>query len=123
MTIVFALLGLCVGVILGIMFPGFVPSQFTTYLAVGLVAAIDTVLGGLNAYTKKEFSFKIFASGFFFNSLAAVLLTYIGKLLSIDLYLAAVVVFGMRIFQNIAELRRILLKFSTKSVNLNIMKS
>jgi small basic protein len=52
----------------------------------------------------------VFFSGFLINSLVAALLGYLGDQLGIDLYLAAVVVFGSRMYQNIAIIRRVLLK-------------
>ncbi|AEJ43153.1 protein of unknown function DUF1290 [Alicyclobacillus acidocaldarius subsp. acidocaldarius Tc-4-1] len=38
--------------------------------------------------------------------MVAALLAYIGNQLGVDLYLAAVVAFGVRLFQNIAVIRR-----------------
>ncbi len=115
MTAVFSILGLAVGIVLGLFFPMYIPPEYTTYVAVALLAAIDSLLGALHAQAKQTFQFNIFVTGFFFNMLMAVVLTYFGNLLSLDLYLAAVVVFGTRIFQNIAGLRRILLNWNSKT--------
>ncbi len=120
MTAILLMVGLGAGIILGLIFPGFIPPQFTTYVAVGLLAGVDTLLGGLNAYTKGQFRWKIFLSGFIFNTILAALLTWFGNLLSLDLYLAAVVVFGARIFHNLAELRRMLLHSSQKNDKLDV---
>ncbi len=120
MTVILLMVGLGAGVILGLIFPGFIPAQFTTYVAVGLLAGVDTLLGGLSAYTKGQFRWNIFLSGFIFNTILAVLLTWFGNLLSLDLYLAAVVVFGTRIFHNLAELRRMLLHSSQKNDKLDV---
>ena len=51
----------------------------------------------------------MFLSGLLLNSLAAGALTYLGDRLGVDLYLAAIVAFGVRIFDNIAVIRRHLL--------------
>ena len=103
MTAVFSVLGLVVGIVLGLFFPMYIPPAYTTYVAVALLAALDSLLGALHAQAKQTFRFNIFVTGFFFNMLMAVVFTYFGNLLSLDLYLAAVVVFGTRIFQNIAQ--------------------
>jgi hypothetical protein len=47
---------------------------------------------------------------FFSNALLAAGLAFVGERLGIDLYLAAVVAFGVRLFQNLAIIRRHLLK-------------
>ena len=43
------------------------------------------------------------------NALLAAGLAYIGERLGIDLYYVALIAFGMRIFQNLAIIRRALL--------------
>jgi small basic protein len=49
---------------------------------------------------------RIFISGFITNAVVAVLLTFLGDRLGLDLYLVALVTFGPRIFQNLALIRR-----------------
>ena len=49
---------------------------------------------------------RIFLSGFVTNTLVAVALTFVGDRLGIDLYLVALFAFGLRIFQNVALIRR-----------------
>lgn len=105
----YALIGLLIGIAVGMLFPGNIPETYSTYVAVGLLAALDSVLGGINASLRRRFKPRIFLSGFFGNAAIAVFLTYVGQRLDIDLYLAAVVVFGTRLFQNFAEIRRELL--------------
>jgi len=51
----------------------------------------------------------VFSSGFFFNTLLAAGLAFLGERIGVDLYLAAVIVFGTRLFNNLATIRRILL--------------
>ena len=48
----------------------------------------------------------IFISGFITNAIVAVLLTFIGDRLGLDLYLVALINFGFRIFNNVALIRR-----------------
>jgi len=52
----------------------------------------------------------IFITGFVTNALLAAGLAYLGDRLGVELYLAAVIVFGVRLFQNLAIIRRYLLK-------------
>lgn len=111
MPLVFSALGVAIGVAAALLYPGFIPDAYTTYVAVALLAALDTVVGGINASAHRRFRLGVFVTGFFINTALAAFLTWVGELLSIDLYLAAVVVFGARIFQNFAELRRSILKY------------
>lgn len=101
--------GLVIGLVIGCFLPWHVPSQYSLYMATGLLAALDSALGGMNARVKKTFKLSIFLSGSFGNAFIAVFLTWLGEKLGLPLYLAAVVVFGTRMFQNFAEIRRELL--------------
>jgi len=83
---------------------------YTKYLGVALLAAMDTLFGGLKAWLEDKFKLNVFLSGFFFNSAFAAFLTYLGDQLGVDLYWAAVVAFGVRIFQNLSAIRHLLLE-------------
>jgi small basic protein len=100
-------LGLIVGVSIGFVANVDIPIAYSSYLSIAILAALDTVFGGVRASLEKTFNGTVFLSGFFFNTLVAALLAYIGVQLGVDLYLAAVVAFGVRLFQNIAVIRRI----------------
>jgi small basic protein len=80
--------------------------MYSTYLSIAIVAALDTVFGGIASVVKGNFDLKIFLSGFFGNSILAILLTYLGERLNVDIYLAAIVVFVGRMFTNLAIIRR-----------------
>ncbi|MCI5928872.1 MAG: small basic family protein [Pseudoflavonifractor capillosus] len=112
------LVGLIVGLVIGCFLPWHVPSQYSLYVATGLLAALDSALGGMNARIKKSFNLSIFLSGFFGNAIIAVFLTWLGDKLGLPLYLAAVVVFGTRMFQNFAEIRRELLTLRQKKARI-----
>ena len=112
------LVGLVVGLVIGCFLPWHVPSQYSLYVATGLLAALDSALGGMNARIKKTFNLSIFLSGFFGNAIIAVFLTWLGDKLGLPLYLAAVVVFGTRMFQNFAEIRRELLTLRQKKARI-----
>ena len=110
--------GLIVGLVIGCFLPWHVPSQYSLYVATGLLAALYSALGGMNARIKKTFNLSIFLSGFFGNAIIAVFLTWLGDKLGLPLYLAAVVVFGTRMFQNFAEIRRELLTSRQKKARI-----
>jgi small basic protein len=71
-----------------------------------ILAALDSVLGAVRAELDGVYDNRIFVSGFVVNTVVAVLLTFIGDRLGLDLYLVALITFGLRIFQNVALIRR-----------------
>ncbi|GAA0331178.1 small basic family protein [Bacillus carboniphilus] len=103
------LFGLIVGVVLGLMTDIKVPDEYSNYLSIAVLAALDTLFGGIRAHLQKVYDEKVFVSGFFFNIILAASLAFLGVHLGVDLYLAAIFAFGVRLFQNIAVIRRILL--------------
>lgn len=105
-----AILGLTVGVLIGFNIPLVIPHAYAKYMSVAALAALDSVFGGIRAAMEDNFDNNIFLTGFFSNALLAAGLAFIGERLGIDLYLAAVVAFGVRLFQNLAIIRRHLLK-------------
>jgi small basic protein len=107
-----AVLGLFLGVMIGLNVPLILPSIYAHYMSVAVLAALDSVLGGIRSAMEDKFDNGIFLTGFFSNALLAAGLAFIGERLGIELYLAAVVAFGVRLFQNLAIIRRHLLKRS-----------
>lgn len=103
------LLGLLAGIVIGIVFGFSVPAQFARYAAMAIVAGFDAVLGAIRAETEGQFDNRIFLTGLAANALVAMLLTYLSDRLAIELYIAALVAFGARIFNNLAIIRRRLL--------------
>ncbi len=93
------------GIILGMNLPT-ISYSYSGYLAIAIVAALDSVFGGINSLLNKKFDIRIFVSGFFGNAILAMLLTYLGEKLNVDIYLAAVIVFVGRIFTNMSIIRR-----------------
>ena len=100
------LVGLLVGVLAGLVLEVNVSFEFSRYSAVGILAALDSVLGAVRAELDGVYDNRIFISGFITNTLVAVALTFVGDRLGIDLYLVALFAFGLRIFQNVALIRR-----------------
>ena len=86
-----------------------IPAAYTSYVSIALLAALDSVFGGIRAILEETFDNTIFLTGFLTNTLLAALLAYIGDRLGVPIYLAAVFAFGARLFQNIAIIRRFLI--------------
>ncbi|WP_102262117.1 small basic family protein [Mesobacillus jeotgali] len=109
-------MGLVIGVIIGLLTDIRIPEEYSNYLSIAILAALDTLFGGIRAQLQNIYDEKVFVSGFFFNIVLAASLAFLGVHLGVDLYLAAVFAFGVRLFQNIAVIRRIILtKWSTTS--------
>jgi small basic protein len=100
------LAGLLVGILLGLVLNVNVGFELSRYSAVAILAALDSVLGAVRAELDGVYNNRIFVSGFVVNTIVAVLLTFIGDRLGLDLYLVALITFGLRIFQNVALIRR-----------------
>ena len=105
-----AVIGLLIGVILGFVLDVNISDKFSPYMSVAILACLDSVFGAIRANLSKTFQPDIFISGFFGNALLAALLAYLGDKLGIPIYIAAVIVFGGRIFDNFAIIRRLLLE-------------
>ncbi|GAB6109317.1 small basic family protein [Fusibacter bizertensis] len=103
---VIALLGILIGILLGL----YIPFEFSTisslYISVGILAAIDSIIGALRASLEGKFDGIIFISGFFVNAILAILLSFLGDKLGVPIYYAAIFVFGTRLFNNIGIIRR-----------------
>lgn len=99
------ILGCIVGALIGINMP-MISYTYSGYLAIAIIAALDSVFGGIASTLNKNFDLKIFVSGFFGNAILSILLTYLGQKLNVDIYLAAIVVFVGRMFNNLAIIRR-----------------
>lgn len=102
--------GLLLGLVMGALFPFSVPVEYAKFMSVALLASLDSVFGGLRAGAEEKFDNTVFITGFFTNALLAAGLVYIGERLGIDLYYVALLAFGLRIFQNLAIIRRYFLK-------------
>ena len=100
------LVGLALGVALGLALNVNVSPDLARYSAVGILAGLDSVLGAIRAELDAHYDNRVFITGFVTNALVAVALTFVGDRLGIDLYLVALFAFGLRIFQNVALIRR-----------------
>ena len=105
MILISIIIGCILGAIIGINLP-IISYTYSTYLAIAIIAALDSVFGGITGVLKGEFDFKVFISGFFCNAILSMLLTYLGTKLNVDIYLAAIVVFVGRMFINLTIIRK-----------------
>lgn len=105
-----AIIGLLVGIILGFVLDVNISDKLSPYISVAILACLDSVFGAIRGNLSKNFQADIFISGFFGNALLAAGLAYLGDKLGIPIYMAAVIVFGGRIFNNFAIIRRLLLE-------------
>ena len=105
MIIIAIIIGCILGAIIGINAP-MISYTYSTYLAIAIIAALDSVFGGITSVIKKNFDLKIFITGFFGNAILSILLTILGEKLNLDIYLAAIIVFVGRMFTNFAIIRR-----------------
>ncbi len=105
MIFIAILIGCILGAIIGINAP-MVSYTYSSYLAIAIIAALDSVFGGITSVINKNFDLKIFITGFFGNAILSILLTILGEKLNVDIYLAAIVVFVGRMFTNLAIIRR-----------------
>lgn len=105
-----AFIGLLIGIVIGLMAKVNIPEKFSPYMSVAILACVDSVFGAIRASLSKNFQADIFISGFFGNAALAAALAYLGDKLGIPIYIAAVIVFGGRIFDNFAIIRRLIIE-------------
>lgn len=116
MILIAIIIGCIIGAFIGINIPT-IPYTYSGYLAIAIIAALDSVFGGITSTLKRNFDMKIFVSGFFVNAILAMVLTYLGEKLNVDIYLAAVIVFVGRMFNNLGTIRRYYVeKFTSKKI-------
>jgi small basic protein len=101
-------LGLVVGILAGLLLQPTVPVWAQPYLPIAVVAALDAVFGGLRAVLDGIFDDKVFVVSFLSNVFIAAFIVYLGDQLGVGSQLSTgvVVVLGIRIFSNVAAIRR-----------------
>ena len=115
MVFIAILVGCILGALVGINVP-LISYSYSSYLAIAIIAALDSVFGGITGVLKQEFDFNVFISGFFCNSILSILLTYLGNKLNLDIYLAAIVVFVGRMLLNLTIIRKYYIEKWTKKI-------
>ncbi|HVF21394.1 MAG TPA: small basic family protein [Mycobacteriales bacterium] len=101
-------LALAVGVVLGLLVQPSVPVVLQPYLPIAVVAALDAVFGGVRALLDGIFDDRVFVVSFVSNALVAAVMVFVGDQLGVggQLSTAVIVVLGIRIFGNLAAIRR-----------------
>ncbi len=122
MIFLIMILACILGVAVGLNAP-IIPYTYSSYLAIAIIAALDSVFGGVASVINKKFDMKIFISGFFGNAILAILLTVLGEKLNIDIYLAAIVVFVGRMFNNLGIIRRYYVEKWTNNIKTKTEKT
>ncbi len=116
--IIVMIVGLIVGMGLGFALNLTYPTEYSFYITMGLLAAIDSILGAARSHLDGKYNNVIFISGFVTNAILAGLLAFLGDKLGVPLYYAAILTFGGRLFQNLAVIRRLLIeKYMLKKNN------
>ncbi|MGH7903593.1 MAG: small basic family protein [Candidatus Dormibacteraceae bacterium] len=90
----------------GLYSPVTVPIGYARYTAVALLAGLDSIFGAYKAHLARTYEPRVFATGLVTNMALAAALTFVGDKLGVDLSIAAIVAFGVRIFNNLAAIRR-----------------
>jgi len=105
---VIAALGLLFGIVLGLVLRPDVPLGIDPYLPIAVVAALDAVFGGFRAYLDGIFDDKVFVISFASNVIIASGIVFLGDKLGVggQLSTGVIVVLGIRIFSNVAAIRR-----------------
>ena len=79
------------------------------YVAIACLAGLDTILGGIRSGLEGKFYNDVFITGFISNIIIAFFLAWLGDRIGVNLFLAAALVLGARIFTNLSLIRRFLL--------------
>jgi small basic protein len=85
-----------------------VPLVLQPYLPIAVIAALDAVFGGVRAVLDGIFNDKVFVVSFLSNVVVAAFIVFLGDQLGVGSQLSTgvVVVLGIRIFSNVASIRR-----------------
>ena len=102
---VFGLIG---GILIGLFLQPDVPLWLQPYLPIAVIAALDAVFGAVRAVLDGIFNDKVFVVSFLANVVVAAFIVYLGDQLGVGAQLSTgvVVVLGVRIFSNVASIRR-----------------
>lgn len=99
------LLGLALGLVIGTFLQIDIPPEYARYTAVAIVGLVDSLFGAVRASVENKYNVSVFLTGLAFNMLIGILFVFIGDKLSLDIYLAVLVAFTIRIFSNIGIIK------------------
>jgi len=109
---VIPLIGLLAGIVVGLVLEPSIPLALQPYLPIAIVAAMDAIFGAFRAYLEGSFSDRVFVVSFVSNVLIAAAIVYVGDQIGVGSQLSTgvVVVLAIRIFTNVAAIRRVLFR-------------
>lgn len=109
---IWAIVGILLGVIFGLIADVTIPLDYIKYTAVVILGVLDALFGGIKAEVnnEEEYNSTIFLTGLLFNIILALIITLLGEKLGLDLYIGATIVFIFRIFSNLGITRRVLIE-------------
>ena len=101
-------LGLLAGILAGLLLHPTVPLWLQPYLPIAVIDALDAVFGAVRAVMDGIFNDKVFVVSFLSNVVVAALIVFLGDQLGVGAQLSTgvVVVLCLRIFSNVASIRR-----------------
>lgn len=105
------LLGVVLGIYLATHLNFAVTEELSVFIAVGLIITLDLLVEGTSQFLGNRFSLRSMLLTYFFNLLFAYFLLTIGNLMRVDLYIALFIVFGIKLFSNLAYISQ---KFFSK---------
>ena len=82
------------------------PPGWASYISLAALAGLDSICGGVRSGLEGKFHDDIFLTGFLMNTVLSAALAYLGDRIGVDLFLAAVVMLGGRVFLNLSLIRR-----------------
>lgn len=105
-------IGLVIGLALGLWLHPDVPLWMQPYLPIAVIAALDALFGALRAALDGIFDDRVFVVSFLSNVVVAAFIVFLGDQLGVgnQLSMGIVVVLGLRIFTNVASIRRAIFK-------------
>lgn len=109
MILLFPLIAFLAGMALAFKVVPPISGLASIYIAVGCLAGMDTVFGGIRSGLEGKYHNDVFVTGFISNILIASFFAWLGDRIYINLYLAVALVLGQRIFTNLSLIRRYLL--------------
>lgn len=122
--ILIPILALMVGIALGAILSVDVPITQAPYLAVTILAGLDSVFGGSRSIMEGKFQTNIFLTGFLANILVGMFLIWLGNGIGVSMLTVAALVFAFRIFTNLSLIRRMILtRMDQKRENKRIIKA
>lgn len=100
----YALAGMVIGVAAALFLPISLPAVVSGYMVAAIIVCIDAVLGGIVSRWDGKFSLRGFFISFACNLVFALGFLYLGMVLNLDLSVAVIVVFMLKLFRNFAAI-------------------